>query len=120
MEVGTEPATKRVDKETETKALCKLTVDDLLLLVDLFYLPYHHGTRAKNLIAEFKWLKNSAIKEDTEAFQELTEQEQKAKVLYSKNGIHLNLSLTCNWRGLFQMNTLIVLNHYQFVTNKSL
>lgn len=79
MEVATE-LFKETDKEKGSKMLCKLTVNDLLLLVDLFYLPYHHGTKAKHLVGEFKWLKNNAVKEDSEEFQELTEQEQKAKI----------------------------------------
>lgn len=58
-----------------------VTAEDLLLLVDLFYLPYSHGVRAKQIVTEFKWLKNNAIKEDSEEFRELTEDEQTAKVL---------------------------------------
>lgn len=57
-----------------------LTTEDLLLLVDLFYLPYTHGNKAKQILSEFKWLKNNAIKEDSEDFRELTEEEQTAKV----------------------------------------
>ncbi len=32
---------------------------DLLLLADLFFLPYEHGKKAKRLISEFKWLKQN-------------------------------------------------------------
>jgi len=58
-----------------------VTTDDLLLLIDLFYLPYSHGPRAKQILSEFKWLKTNAIKEDSDDFKELTEDEQTAKVL---------------------------------------
>ncbi|CAF1059131.1 unnamed protein product, partial [Didymodactylos carnosus] len=34
-----------------------LTIDDLRLLVDLFYLPYEHGQIAIQLLQEFHWLK---------------------------------------------------------------
>eukprot|EP00794_Sanderia_malayensis_P005325 gene5325-5994_t len=33
---------------------------DLLLLADLFFLPYEHGEQAKRLISEFRWLKQHA------------------------------------------------------------
>ena len=66
----------------EKAVLSPLSVEDLLLLVDLFYLPYNHGQKAKQIIADFKWLKFNAIKEDSQEFMELTEQEQKSKVLF--------------------------------------
>ncbi|KAK3704743.1 hypothetical protein QZH41_009743 [Actinostola sp. cb2023] len=69
-------------KRSHTNAL---TTDDLLLLVDLFYLPYSHGIKAKQIVSEFKWLKNNAIKEDSEEFKELTEDEQTAKNTEWKN-----------------------------------
>ncbi|XP_031556078.1 protein O-GlcNAcase-like isoform X2 [Actinia tenebrosa] len=62
-----------------------LKAEDLLLLVDLFYLPYTHGTKAKLILSEFKWLKNNAIKEDSEEFKELTEEEQTAKIIEWKD-----------------------------------
>lgn len=36
-----------------------LTLDDLLLLSNLFYLPYEHGPIALNMLEELHWLKNS-------------------------------------------------------------
>lgn len=35
----------------------KLTVEDLQLLADLFYLPFEHGKMGSNLLGEFNWLK---------------------------------------------------------------
>ena len=67
-------------EQKDKPAMTPLSADDLLLLVDLFYLPYNHGQKAKQIIADFKWLKFNAIKEDSEEFMELTEQEQKTKV----------------------------------------
>jgi len=69
-----------ISEPKEKPALTPLSVEDLLLLVDLFYLPYNHGQKAKQIIADFKWLKFNAIKEDSQDFMELTEQEQKSKV----------------------------------------
>lgn len=34
-----------------------LTLDDLKLLSDLFYLPYEYGTTAKDMLEELNWLK---------------------------------------------------------------
>ncbi|XP_042870667.1 protein O-GlcNAcase-like isoform X2 [Penaeus japonicus] len=35
----------------------ELTVDDLQLLADLFYLPFEHGKQGLNILNEFNWLK---------------------------------------------------------------
>ena len=35
----------------------KLTIDELTLLVHLFYLPYEHGWRAQQMFNEFQWLR---------------------------------------------------------------
>lgn len=37
-----------------------ITVDDLFLLCDLFYLPFEHGSRSLQIINEFYWLKSNA------------------------------------------------------------
>lgn len=37
-----------------------LTLDDLKLLSDLFYLPYEHGTTARTMLQELDWLKNQS------------------------------------------------------------
>lgn len=34
-----------------------LTLDDLKLLSDLFYLPYEHGPTARSMLQELDWLK---------------------------------------------------------------
>ena len=36
----------------------KLTIEDLSLLVDLFFLPFEHGPQGIMLLTEFQWLKN--------------------------------------------------------------
>ena len=55
------------DKEADARLSC----DDLELIVDLFYLPYEHGSRAVCFLNEFHWLKTnchlvnkSALSED--------------------------------------------------------
>lgn len=37
-----------------------ITVNDLFLLCDLFYLPFEHGSRSLQIINEFYWLKSNA------------------------------------------------------------
>jgi protein O-GlcNAcase / histone acetyltransferase len=37
-----------------------LTEEDLMLLCDLFYLPFEHGTQGMQLLQEFMWLKVNA------------------------------------------------------------
>ncbi|XP_033119405.1 protein O-GlcNAcase-like isoform X2 [Anneissia japonica] len=41
-------------------SIVKLTVEDVALLVDLFYLPYEHGKQAVHLLEECYWLKSYA------------------------------------------------------------
>jgi len=38
-----------------------ITSDDVLLLCEMFYLPYEHGERGAQLLSEFIWLKDNAI-----------------------------------------------------------
>uniref|UniRef100_A0AAY4E1H4 Protein O-GlcNAcase n=1 Tax=Denticeps clupeoides TaxID=299321 RepID=A0AAY4E1H4_9TELE len=39
-----------------------LTLDDLTLLAELFYLPYEHGPKAMQMLKEFNWLRaNSSV-----------------------------------------------------------
>ncbi|XP_071513082.1 protein O-GlcNAcase isoform X1 [Panulirus ornatus] len=43
--------------DTTQDNLEELTVDDLQLLADLFYLPFEHGRHGINIMNEFNWLK---------------------------------------------------------------
>lgn len=39
-----------------------LTLEDLSLLAELFYLPYEHGNKAMQMLREFNWLRaNSSV-----------------------------------------------------------
>lgn len=39
-----------------------LTIEDLCLLAELFYLPYEHGPKAMQMLKEFNWLRaNSSV-----------------------------------------------------------
>lgn len=50
-----------------------LTLNDLKLLSELFYLPYEHGATARTMLQELDWLKNqrsaAAAETDKVAFQ---------------------------------------------------
>lgn len=50
-----------------------LTLDDLKLLSDLFYLPYEYGSTAKTMLHELNWLKShsqaAAVKTDQVRFE---------------------------------------------------
>ncbi|XP_058062269.1 protein O-GlcNAcase [Anopheles bellator] len=38
----------------------EITAADIMLLCDLFYLPFEHGSKALQLLTEFHWLRNNA------------------------------------------------------------
>lgn len=38
-----------------------LTLNDLRLLSDLFYLPYEHGLTSRSMLQELDWLKNHSL-----------------------------------------------------------
>ncbi|XP_017003679.2 protein O-GlcNAcase [Drosophila takahashii] len=52
----------QADKTLENNSSCgeRITVEDLSLLCDLFYLPFEHGNRGLKLLVEFNWLKGNA------------------------------------------------------------
>lgn len=44
-----------------------LSLDDLKLLSDLFYLPYEHGLTARTMLEELDWLKKHSVAASAEA-----------------------------------------------------
>ncbi|NXG04644.1 OGA GlcNAcase, partial [Sakesphorus luctuosus] len=38
-----------------------LTLEEVRMLVELFYLPYHHGTLAQELLEHFRWLRANSL-----------------------------------------------------------
>ena len=49
----------------------RMTIEDVTLLVDLFYLPFEHGTQGEWLLNEFQWLKaNSHVVSSSKVVQE--------------------------------------------------
>ena len=47
---------KRIKLNVKKRNHSNVTKEDLLLMIDLFFLPYEHGGKAKHLVSEFKWL----------------------------------------------------------------
>jgi len=43
-----------------TSAAATITMEDITMLVDLFYLPFEHGRQAVDALADFHWLKMNA------------------------------------------------------------
>lgn len=61
----------------------RLTIEDVSLLVDLFYLPFEHGTQGMWILNEFQWLRNNSEvvkKESEEVDNEKEETESPAVV----------------------------------------
>ena len=60
----TETVTNGMTKAESTTMLCDdpggMSVEDLELLCDMFYLPWEHGPRAVQILNEFYWLKTHA------------------------------------------------------------
>jgi len=68
-----------------------LTEEDLLLMCDLFYLPFEHGPQSVQYLTEFNWLKSNAhlvSKENQHKLKKnnLTESKPEVSGLF----IHLN------------------------------
>lgn len=69
----------------------RITADDLLLLCDMFYLPFEHGSKALFILNEFYWLKTNATmvvthltkKEDLIAKPEKQEWNRRAEGFYN-------------------------------------
>jgi len=73
-----------------------LTEEDLLLMCDLFYLPFEHGPQSVQYLTEFNWLKSNAhlvSKENQRKLKKnnLTESKPEVSVLF----IHLNENNRC-------------------------
>ena len=52
------PPAVPLDSDTMLRKHDSITIDDLCLLCDMFYLPYQHGSRAVELLQELSWLVN--------------------------------------------------------------
>lgn len=60
VEVSNTPFISNIEGISDVQIDIVLTAEDLLLLCDLFYLPFEHGAKALHLLNEFQWLKSNA------------------------------------------------------------
>ena len=69
-----------VSIEKTKAAPVQFSVEDLVFLIDFFYLPYNHGEKAEQIMTEFKWLKAHAVKDDSPEIEALPEEERENRV----------------------------------------
>ncbi|KAM9294998.1 protein O-GlcNAcase-like [Morus bassanus] len=55
-EAGSVPAALLTLEEARSNPTAPLTLGEVRMLVELFYLPYHHGPLAQHLLEHFRWL----------------------------------------------------------------
>ncbi|PKK17631.1 protein O-GlcNAcase-like [Columba livia] len=55
-EARSNPTAPVTPDEARSNPTAPLTLDEVRMLVELFYLPYHHGSQAQHLLEHFRWL----------------------------------------------------------------
>ena len=60
--LAVEPCSSNQQSETPVSERCLLAEEDITLLVDLFYMPFEHGSTGVRLLTEFNWLKVNCYK----------------------------------------------------------
>lgn len=48
-------------EEARSSPMAPLTLGEVRMLVELFYLPYHHGPLAQHLLEHFRWLRANSL-----------------------------------------------------------
>ncbi|XP_074948485.1 protein O-GlcNAcase-like isoform X3 [Phalacrocorax aristotelis] len=61
METGSVPAALLTLEEARSNSTAPLTLGEVRMLVELFYLPYHHGPLAQHLLEHFRWLRANSL-----------------------------------------------------------
>ncbi|XP_048799421.1 protein O-GlcNAcase-like isoform X1 [Lagopus muta] len=51
------PSVPLISEEAGSDSGAPLTVEEVWMLVELFYLPYHHGPQAQHLLEDLRWLR---------------------------------------------------------------
>ncbi|KAM6429725.1 protein O-GlcNAcase-like [Rhynochetos jubatus] len=60
-EARTSPTALVTPEEARSGPVAPLTLGEVQMLVELFYLPYHHGTLAQHLLEHFRWLQANSL-----------------------------------------------------------
>ncbi|XP_041909508.1 protein O-GlcNAcase-like isoform X9 [Corvus kubaryi] len=57
----TSPMAPVTPEEARSSPTAPLTLEEVRMLVELFYLPYHHGALAQDLLEHFRWLRANSL-----------------------------------------------------------
>ncbi|XP_050176948.1 protein O-GlcNAcase-like isoform X2 [Myiozetetes cayanensis] len=57
----TSPMALVTPEEAGSSPTAPLTVEEVRMLVELFYLPYHHGALAQEILEHFRWLRANSL-----------------------------------------------------------
>ncbi|XP_029814281.1 protein O-GlcNAcase [Manacus vitellinus] len=60
-EAGSVPTTLMIPEEAGSSPTAPLSLEEVRMLVELFYLPYHHGALAQELLEHFRWLRANSL-----------------------------------------------------------
>ncbi|XP_054680855.1 protein O-GlcNAcase-like isoform X5 [Grus americana] len=60
-EAGSVPTALLTLEEARSSPTAPLTLGEVRMLVELFYLPYHHGPQAQHLLEHFRWLRANSL-----------------------------------------------------------
>ncbi|XP_041909509.1 protein O-GlcNAcase-like isoform X10 [Corvus kubaryi] len=60
-EAGSGPMAPLTPEEARSSPTAPLTLEEVRMLVELFYLPYHHGALAQDLLEHFRWLRANSL-----------------------------------------------------------
>uniref|UniRef100_A0A8C3RAS4 GH84 domain-containing protein n=1 Tax=Cyanoderma ruficeps TaxID=181631 RepID=A0A8C3RAS4_9PASS len=55
------PTAPLTPEEAVSSPAAPLTLEEVRMLVELFYLPYHHGALAQELLEHFRWLRANSL-----------------------------------------------------------
>ncbi|XP_029862311.1 protein O-GlcNAcase-like isoform X3 [Aquila chrysaetos chrysaetos] len=60
-EARSNPTAPLTPEEARSSPMAPLTLGEVRMLVELFYLPYHHGPLAQHLLEHFRWLRANSL-----------------------------------------------------------
>ncbi|KAM6269870.1 protein O-GlcNAcase-like [Porphyrio hochstetteri] len=60
-EASSSPKALLTPEEAGSNPTAPLTLGEVRMLVELFYLPYHHGPQAQHLLEHFRWLRANSL-----------------------------------------------------------
>ncbi|XP_048159236.1 protein O-GlcNAcase-like isoform X2 [Corvus hawaiiensis] len=60
-EARSSPTAPLTPEEAVSSPTAPLTLEEVRMLVELFYLPYHHGALAQDLLEHFRWLRANSL-----------------------------------------------------------